>query len=89
MPDTRVNLATSLHRIAADLSEVAVTLPNLRTDQEIERQAMALGHIADGARDGATILRTLAADGEREHVAQVPAGVPGDTTKDHQSDGGS
>ena len=87
MSDTRVNLATSLHRIATALSEVAAALPVLETNRDIELQAQLLDHIAEEACDGATILRVLAARRERDRTAQPPVIVPSDPASDHQADG--
>lgn len=55
---SRANLATSLRSAAADLSAVADSLPSLVAD-EIEKQAETLSHVADSAREGAAIVRSL------------------------------
>lgn len=56
---SRANLATSLRSAAADLSAVADSLLSLVADDEIENQAETLAHVADSAREGATIVRSL------------------------------
>lgn len=55
--ETKANLAASLSTAVAELSEVARELPDLITANEIERYAEILDHIADGAHEGAAILR--------------------------------
>ena len=56
---SRANLATSLRSAAADLSSVADSLSSLVADEEVEKQAETLDHVADSARDGAIIVRSL------------------------------
>ena len=85
MSDTRVNLATSLHSTTVNLSEVAAALPALGTDEDIERLAKILEHIAEEASDGATILRVLITRHERERVAGLRASAPRVAASDHQA----
>jgi hypothetical protein len=54
-----VNLTTSLHATAADLSGIANGLAGVSTDDEIEQQAKTLDRIAEDASEGASILRAL------------------------------
>jgi hypothetical protein len=76
--DTRSgNLAASLRRAALDLSEVEAGLADLSTDDEIERVAKILDHIAEDATDGATILRVLVARRERAR-SPLPQGTAPD-----------
>jgi len=56
---SRANLATSLRSAAADLSAVADSLSSLVTHDGIEKQAEILDHVADSAREGAIIVRSL------------------------------
>ena len=57
--EVAVNLTASLHATAADVSGVANGLAGLSSDDEIEQQAKILDGIAEDARQGAGILRTL------------------------------
>lgn len=59
--DTRANLAASLHSTAIDLSELALGLAAVSTNDETERQAKILDRVAEDAADGAIILRGLIA----------------------------
>ena len=71
-----VNLTTSLHATAADLSGIAHGLAGLSTDDEIEQQAKTLDRIAQDASEGAAILRALIARRQRGQ-GLLPQRVPG------------
>jgi hypothetical protein len=71
-----VNLTTSLHATAADLSGIANGLAGVSTDDEIEQQAKTLDRIAEDAKEGAAILRALIARRQRG-PALLPKRVPG------------
>jgi hypothetical protein len=79
---TSANLAASLHSTASDLSKVANGLAGLSSDDEIERHATILDHIAEDAREGASILRTLIVRRERAH-SPLPRWVPRDSASVH------
>lgn len=81
--EIRANLAASLRSNATDLSEIANGLAGLSTDDEIEQQAKILDHIAEDARESASILRALIV--RRERLPGVlPRRVPRDAANVHR-----
>jgi hypothetical protein len=80
--EIRVNLAASLDSTATDLAEVASSLAEFGTDDEIELQARILDRVAEDASEGATILRALIVRRGRMH-GRLPRRVPRDAANLH------
>jgi hypothetical protein len=80
--EIRVNLAASLDSTATDLAEVASSLAEFGTDDEIELQARILDRVAEDASEGATILRALIVRRGRMH-GRLPWRVPRDAANLH------
>ncbi len=81
--ETTVNLTTSLHRTATDLTGVANGLAGLSTDDEIEQEAKILDRVAEDAGQGADILRAMIVRRKRAR-GLLPRRVPRNATNAHQ-----
>ena len=80
--EIRAGLAASLDSTATDLAEVASSLAEFGTDDEIELQARILDRVAEDASEGATILRALIVRRGRMH-GRLPRRVPRDAANLH------
>lgn len=83
---TRRNLSESLRSTAIDLDEAAGVVAKLGSDEEeIKIQAEILDRIADDAREGAKILRTLLTRKRIDVPALPPRRFPADRPSTHRT----